>query len=120
AVQRGVFDLSDSVRVTTQALISRNETKTSLGLTADNITCGGATIPCGNDPYLGNPAGGIPNPLNLDGTTNAAYLPGGRFGLNCEGAPSAAAPWNDGLHGCTQSEAWPVTPEIWDLYRPRG
>ncbi|HLF12218.1 MAG TPA: TonB-dependent receptor, partial [Gammaproteobacteria bacterium] len=120
AFASGVFDVSDSVRVTTQALISRNETKTSLGLTADNITFWGATIPFGNDPYLGNPAGGIPNPLNLDGTTNAAYLPGGRFGLNCEGAPSAAEPWNDGLPGCTQSEAWPVTPEIWDLYRQRG
>jgi outer membrane receptor protein involved in Fe transport len=119
AFANGHFDVSDNVRVTAQALVSRTEALTSLGLTADNITFWGAAIPFGNDPYLGNPAAGIPNPLNGDGTTNAAYLPGGRFGLNCEGAPSAAAPWNDGLPGCTQSEAWPVTPEVWTLFQSR-
>ena len=116
AFANGHFDVTDNIRVTAQALVSRTETQTSLGLTADNITFWGATIPFGMDAYAGDPANGIPNPLNGDGTTNGAYLPGGRFGVNCDAAPSAAEPWHDGLPGCTQTEAWPVTPEIWQLY----
>ncbi len=119
AFARGVFDVGEGVRVTTQAMVTRTQTETNLGLTADTITFWGAVLPFGNDPYVGNPAGGIPNPLNADGTTNSAYLPGGRFGVNCEAAPSPQTPWADGLPGCTQTEAWPVTPEIWNLFRSR-
>jgi outer membrane receptor protein involved in Fe transport len=121
AFSNGHFDISDKIRLTSQAMFTRTETETSLGLTADNITIWGAAIPFGNDPYLGNPAAGIPNPLNPDGTTNAAYLPGGRFGVNCE-APfdPVTTPWSDGLPGCTQSEAWPTTPEIYNLFQTRA
>ncbi len=119
AFANGHFDVSDNIRVTAQALVSRNENQTSLGLTADNITFWGAPIPFGMDPYVPQPGQrygvDIPNPLNPDGTTNAAYLPGGRFGVNCEADP-AVVPWSDGLPGCTQTEAFPVTPEIWQLY----
>ncbi|HEX6996174.1 MAG TPA: TonB-dependent receptor [Gammaproteobacteria bacterium] len=119
AFARGVFDLTDTVRLTSQAMVTRTETQTSLGLTADTITVWGALLPFGNDPYEGDPEKGIPNPLNPDGTTNSAYLPGGRFGVDCEAPNSPERPWADGLPGCTQTEAWPVTPEIWHLMRSR-
>src|SRR5690606_26482868 len=41
--------------------------------------------------------------LNPDGTTNIAYLPGGQYGLNCEA---------DGVPGCTETEARPVSAEL--------
>jgi outer membrane receptor protein involved in Fe transport len=116
AFANGHFDVSDNVRVTSQAMFTRTQTETSLGLTADNITFWGAALPFGNDLYLGDPSRGIPNPLNGDGTTNNAYLPGGRFGVNCE---DNSVPWSDGQPGCTQTEAWPVTPEIWALGQSR-
>jgi hypothetical protein len=49
--------------------------------------------------------------------TNTAYLPGGRFGVAT--LASAAEPWHDGLPGCTQSEAWPTTPQVFDLMTHR-
>ena len=39
--------------------------------------------------------------LNADGSTNAAYRPGGQYGLNC---PATG--------GCTKSQAFPVSPEL--------
>jgi outer membrane receptor protein involved in Fe transport len=128
AFGKGHFDLSDNVRVTGQAMYTRTEAETSLGLTADLITFWGAAVPFGLDFYNGDAARGIPNPwidTDLDGireatdATHSAYLPGGRFGVNCGAAASAAAPWADGLAGCNQTEAWPVTPDVWNLMRSR-
>jgi len=128
AFGKGHFDVSDKVRVTGSASYTRTKAETSLGLTADLITFWGAAVPYGNDPYLGNPAAGIPRPWNDTNfnntqdpgeTTNSAYLPGGRFGVNCDALPSAAEPWHDGQPGCTQTEAWPVTPQVWQLMNAR-
>jgi iron complex outermembrane receptor protein len=128
AFGKGHFDISDTVRVTGNASYTRTKAETSLGLTADLITFWGAAVPFGMDNYAGNPAAGIPRPWNdtnfnnqLDPgeTTHPAYLPGGRFGVNCDAPATAAEPWHDGLPGCTQSEAWPVTPQAWQLMRAR-
>jgi iron complex outermembrane receptor protein len=127
AFGKGHFDVSDNVRVTGSAMYARTEAETSLGLTADLITFWGAAVPFGLDAYNGNPAAGIPNPLvpanpfipGSVATTHPAYLPGGRFGVNCNAPATAAEPWHDGLPGCTQSEAWPVTPQVWQLMRAR-
>jgi iron complex outermembrane receptor protein len=110
AFAKGHFDVSDNVRVTGQALFTRTHSQTSLGLSADNITFWGAPIPFGTNIYTGDAARGIPSSLNMDGTTNAAYLPGGRFGLNCDA---------DGNPGCTEREAWPLPPEVVALYDSR-
>ncbi len=128
AFGKGHFDVSDNVRVTGSANYTRTEAETSLGLTADLITFWGAAVPFGMDEYMGNPAAGIPRPWNDANfnnvrdpgeTTNSAYLPGGRFGVNCDAPASAAEPWHDGQPGCTQSEAWPVTPEAFALMSAR-
>ena len=47
--------------------------------------------------------------LNANGTTKAEYLPGGLFGLNC--GPTG---------GCTNSQAFPVSPELGQLLDARG
>ncbi|MBN1238259.1 MAG: TonB-dependent receptor plug domain-containing protein, partial [Gammaproteobacteria bacterium] len=110
AFAKGHFDVSDNVTITGQALFSRSQSRQSLGLTADNITFWGAPVPFGNEIYTGDAARGIPSSLNLDGTTNADYLPGGRFGLDCNG---------DGVPGCTEREAWPLPPEAVALFDSR-
>ena len=109
AFAKGHFDVSDKVRLTGQALFTRTSTETSLGLSADNITFWGAPIPFGDNVYTGDALRGIPSSVNFDGTTNAAYLPGGRFGLNC---PATG--------GCTEKQAWPVPPEVSALYQTRS
>jgi iron complex outermembrane receptor protein len=129
----GHFDVSDNVRVTGQAMVTRTKTESSLGLAAANINQWGAGIPFGTAMYRGNSntyfdipdswtdvnANGIPD---AGDRTNPAYLPGGKYGLNCEAPFSAATPWADGQPGCTNSEAWPISPEIYNLMitRPRS
>jgi outer membrane receptor protein involved in Fe transport len=118
AFGKGHFDITDQVRVTGSAMYTRTKADTSLGLTADLITFWGAAVPFGNDPYNGNPAAGIPDPIipanpfipGSVATTHPAYLPGGRFGVNCNA---------DGVIGCTQSEAWPVPPQVAQLMSSR-
>ncbi|MDX1562802.1 MAG: TonB-dependent receptor plug domain-containing protein, partial [Gammaproteobacteria bacterium] len=51
----GHFDLTDNVRVTAQAMVTRTETETQLGLSADTITIWGAAIPFGDELYRGGP-----------------------------------------------------------------
>jgi outer membrane receptor protein involved in Fe transport len=127
----GHFDISDNIRITGQASVSRTKTETSLGLAAANINQWGAGIPFGNDLYRGQPNNtyvDIPDSLidtNGDGigdTTNPAYTINGRFGVNCD-APvgTPGMPWADGQPGCTDSEAWPTSPEVYALMmsRPR-
>lgn len=115
----GHFDVADDVRVTAQAMVTRTETETSLGLSADNITFWGAPIPFGNELYRGNEELGVPDSLNPDGTTNSAYTINGRYGVECDAQPTAAMPWLDGMPGCTESEAWPTSAEIYNLFMTR-
>jgi len=89
-------------------MFPRSAAETSLGLSADNITFWGIPIPFSNNVYTGDAARGIPSSLNANGTTNAAYLTGGRFGLNC---PATG--------GCTERQAWPVPPEVAALFDTR-
>jgi outer membrane receptor protein involved in Fe transport len=127
AFGKGHFDVSDQVRVTGSAMYTRTKADTSLGLTADLITFWGAAVPFGMDAYAGNPAAGIPNPIipanpfipGSVATTHPAYLPGGRFGVNCDAPATAAEPWHDGAIGCTQTEAWPVPLQVWNLMTQR-
>jgi outer membrane receptor protein involved in Fe transport len=127
----GHFDVSDTVRLTAQASVTRTQTKSSLGATAANINQWAAAVPFGDEIYLGNntplyPGAAldrsiydIPSSLNGDGTTNAAYTVDGRFGVECDAPPTAAMPWLDGLPGCTMSEAWPTSAEVYNLFRTR-
>ena len=110
AFAKGHFDINDNVRVNATANFARTNSETSLGLTADNITFWGVPIPFSNNTYTGSVVRGIPSSVNPDGTTNAAYLPGGRFGLNT--CPATG--------GCTERQAWPVPPEIAALYATRA
>jgi outer membrane receptor protein involved in Fe transport len=121
AFANGHFDVADNVRVTGQAMVTRTKTESSLGLTAANINQWGAGIPFGTDMYLGNSDTyfDIPSSLLPSGATHPDYLPGGRFGLNCEAPNSPSAPYADGLPGCTNSEAFPVPAEIYNLLRTR-
>src|SRR5688572_11898902 len=119
----GHFDLSDNLRVTAQASVTRTQTESSLGATAANINQWAAAVPFGNQVYRGNntplyPGAApdrsiydIPDSLidvNGNGVpdagidrTNAAYTINGRFGVECDAPATAAKPWLDGLPGCT-------------------
>jgi iron complex outermembrane recepter protein len=104
---RGHYQISDNVSAFLQGNLSRSHTETVFNFNPS----GGAwnvQIPHGTAIYAGNAALGIPNSLNANGTTNASYLPGGAFGLNC--APTG---------GCTTSEVWPTSPEVTALLNSR-
>lgn len=136
----GHYDLSDRLRVTAQASVTRTQTQSSLGQTAANINQWAAAVPFGNEVYRGNntplyPGAStdrsiydIPDSLiDVNGNgiadagdmTNPAYTVGGRFGVECDAPPTAEMPWLDGLPGCTMSEAWPTTPEVYNLFMSR-
>src|SRR5205814_8480640 len=127
----GHYDISDNMRLTGQAIVARTKTESSLGLASANINQWGVGIPFGNQLYRGNTNTyfDIPDSLctavNLAagcsavGVTNSAYTPTGRFHVNCDGQPTAAMPWLDGLPGCTKSEAWPTSPQIYNLMKTR-
>jgi len=133
AFSNGHFDVSDTVRVTGQAMVTRTKTETSLGLTAANVNQWGVGVPFGTGLYRGNTntffdipdslvdvnGNGIADP-GID-RTHEFYTTNGRFGVNCD-APvgTAGMPWADGLPGCTNSEAWPISPEIYNLMITRG
>jgi len=99
---RAEYELSDGVTAYAQVMTVGSETRR---LWTQSPATGGwsMTAPYGNTLY--------PDSLNADGTTNAAFLPGGRHGLNCEA---------DGVAGCTESEAWPVPPELAALLNSRA
>jgi len=136
----GHFDISDNLRVTAQASVTRTQTQSSLGATAANINQWAAAVPFGNEIYRGNntplyPGDGpdrsiydIPDSLiDVNGNgiadagdrTNPAYTINGRFGVECDAPATAAMPWLDGLPGCTMSEAWPTSAEIYNLFMSR-
>jgi iron complex outermembrane recepter protein len=129
----GHYALTDRIRVTGQAMLTRTKTETSLGLTAANINQWGAGIPFGNELYRGNSNTYLDIPdslIDVNGNgiadagdrTNPAYTLTGRYGVNCD-APvgTPGMPWADGLPGCTKSEAWPTSPDVYNLMitRPR-
>ena len=140
AFANGHFDIADNVRVTAQAYVTRTKTESSLGATAANINQWASAIPFGNELYRGNnqplfPGDApdrsiydIPDSLidvNGNGiadagdTTNQAYTVGGRFDVECDAAPTPERPWLDGLPGCTMSEAWPTSAEVYNLFMSR-
>ena len=77
----------------------RTETKTSFVPAVNNW---GAPIPVGFEGTVWEDS------LLEDGTTNPAYLPGGAYGVNC---PATG--------GCTESQAFPLPPELELLMRSR-
>ena len=97
---RAQYDLSDHVTAYAQLLSVESSTERLWSMSP--MTGGwGMTIPHGTAIY--GPS------LNVDGTTtNANYLPGGRFGLNCAATG-----------GCTNSQVWPVSPELAQLLDSR-
>jgi outer membrane receptor protein involved in Fe transport len=100
AYARGNYEINDWVGVFGQAMFSHTSTYTRNE--PGPITTGwDVSIPHGTDIYLGDLTRGIASSLNPDGTTNAAYLAGGRYGLNC---PATG--------GCTNSQVFPVSPEL--------
>ncbi len=124
----GHFDVSDNVRVTGQAMVTRSQTESSLGLSSANINQWGAGVPFGGpgtlyrgntsdpnfeiaDSLVDNNGNGI---ADAGDTTHPDYTLAGRYGVNCDAA-AGALPGSDGLPGCTNSEAWPVTPEMYAL-----
>jgi outer membrane receptor protein involved in Fe transport len=52
--------------------------------------------------------------------TNSAYTLSGRYHVDCDSAPTAAKPWLDGQPGCTKSEAWPTSPQVYNLMMSRS
>jgi len=89
---RASFDMSDKVSAYAQVLSVTSETRRFF---TDSPAIGGWGLIAlhGNGVYAPS--------LNSDGSTNAAYLAGGQYGLNC--AP---------MGGCSKSEAFPVSPEL--------
>ncbi len=151
AFANGHFDLTDNVRVTAQASITRTQTESSLGATAANINQWAAAVPFGNELYRGNNTPlypgdsldrsiydipdslcemvpqvqggnlvmGLPTGCTAVGVTNNAYTIDGRFGVECDAPATPEMPWLDGQPGCTMSEAWPTSPEVYNLFMSR-
>jgi len=96
------YDITDNVETYVQASFDENKTSTRLG---DWVPAGnqwGVTIPYGTGVYAPS--------LAADGvTTRAQYLAGGQYGLSC---PATG--------GCTNSQAFPVAPELAALLNSRG
>jgi iron complex outermembrane recepter protein len=89
---RATYDISDTISAYAQFLEVSSKTRRY-------FTDSPAVAGWGNIALHGN---GVYAPsLNANGTTNAAYLPGGQYGLNC---PATG--------GCTKSQAFPVSPEL--------
>ncbi len=89
---RASYDLSDTVSAYAQVMSVSSETRRYF---TDSPAIGGWGL-------IAQHGNGIYAPsLNANGTTNAAYLPGGQYGLNC--APTG---------GCTKSQTFPVSPEL--------
>lgn len=101
AFGRAHYDMTDNIQAYAQALFVESSTN-RFWSNSPAIGGWGMIAPYGDELY--EPS------LNPDGTTNIAYLPGGQFGLDCEA---------DGVPGCTESEAWPVSPELQALLDSR-
>ncbi len=89
---RAILDIADNVSAFMQANFSEDKTDTTLEYAA--ATGGrGVEIPYGSDIYAPS--------VDANGNTLLAFLPGGIHGLAC--APTG---------GCTNSEVWPVSPQL--------
>lgn len=98
---RGRYELTDRITATAQANFSRSRAETLLGIPGAGLGANSAIVPHGSEVYAPS--------LEADGvTTKAAYLAGGTYGLNC--AP---------MGGCTESQAFPLPPEIETLLDSR-
>ncbi len=95
----GRLEITDNVAAVLHVNFSEDETDTQLG---DNYLGAfwGTYVPHGTDIYAPS--------VNALGDTLPAYQPGGLYGLNC--APTG---------GCTNSQAWPTSPELTQLLDSR-
>lgn len=98
---RAEYEVTDGITAYAQILSVQSKTR-RIFTESPAIGGWGMVAPYGNEMYAPS--------LNANGTTNIAYLPGGQYGLNCEA---------DGVAGCTESEAWPVSPELASLLNSR-
>lgn len=111
---KGEFEVSDNLRLTAQAMLTRTETRTALGTPPATVTVWSARVPFGTTIYEPSVVSfgedGIPNTGDPgeDMTTLPAYQPGGAYQLNCPP-----------VGGCTESEAWPLPPEMQMLLMSR-
>jgi outer membrane receptor protein involved in Fe transport len=95
------YTFNDNVEAYVQARFDENKTTTRFG---DYVPAGnqwGVTVPYGSTVYAPS--------LNTDGSTKAAYLTGGQYGLSC---PTTG--------GCTNSQAFPVPAELATLLNSRA
>ncbi len=97
---RGNYELNDNIGVFAQGTFSHVETATR---GQGGAVTGGwdVYVPYGNEAYLGDASRNIPSSINSDGTTNAAYLAGGRFGLDCPV-----------MGGCAKSAVFPFPADL--------
>jgi iron complex outermembrane receptor protein len=96
------MEIAENLSVYMRGNFARTETKTE-GAYSQAINNWTATIPVGFEGTV------WADSLNTNGTTKAAYLPGGAYGLNC---PVTG--------GCTESQAFPLPPELEALLRSRA
>ena len=97
---RAIYDLNDHIRAFAQGTFSQVEVN-SVGPWNLGIAGAAASIPYGTDIYAPSVGAG--------GATLPDYLPGGEFGLDCPA-----------MGGCTNSQAFPVPPELAALLDSRG
>ena len=90
---RGKLELTENVTAFAQAMFAQTHGEWPQRV-GGMIGGWGGTVPHGSEIYAPS--------LDANGNTLPDYLPGGRFGLDCEA---------DGVPGCTMSEAWPKSPE---------
>jgi iron complex outermembrane receptor protein len=101
------YEFNDAINFFSQGYFAKTST-ISVSQFAPAVSGWGTLIPHGTAVYTGNSSLNIPSSLNADGTTNAAYLAGGRFGLSC--GPTG---------GCTNSQVFPVSTELATLLNSR-
>ncbi|WP_305096111.1 TonB-dependent receptor domain-containing protein [Croceibacterium aestuarii] len=106
---RGNYEINDWIGVFGQAMYTHVHTHT---VQEPGPVVGGwsASIPYGYDAYTGDSARGIPSSLNADGSTNAAYLPGGQYGLTA--CPTTG--------GCPKYVVFPLPADLQALMLGRG
>jgi len=104
---KGEFEVAENLRLTAQAMLTRTETRTALGTPPATVTVWSARVPFGTTIYepsvVSFGADGLPNTGDAgeDMTTMPAYLAGGAYQLDCPA-----------IGGCTESQAWPLPPEM--------
>jgi outer membrane receptor protein involved in Fe transport len=105
---RGNYEINDWIGVFGQAMYTHARTHT---VQEGSPIVGGwsASIPYGEGAYTGNAQLGVPSSVNPDGSTNAAYLPGGQFGLTA--CPTTG--------GCPKYVVFPLPAELQALMLSR-